>query len=1113
MFDIDSNNSDINLISSDTEPQIPESDPNLISQMITSIKSINSSPPSLETYVGDSTHLNTIAQNFHQLMSSPGIINFNSESRNTIEKAICAFIYETNRNVIEKGKEIILKSENRKKAEITKKNNENEQLKNEIKQLKEDIEMLYSTNSQITKKFTSFKRESENDLSEMKEKNDSLEETIRSMQHSIKANEIQKARLENQINESNEEINQLKSEIVSLKNKLKSKSNIEENSKNTKMSLEIQIRELETENQKLNVSINDYKHLLEKAKKEIEQADPGNLSVYEDENKKYRNSLLSVMKTLENQALEISSLQTTVISQRETLAKSVKLVDAYDSYVSRSQKEIEQLRQNNVKLEESLNLTTDDLKKIQKYKDNFDDIKKSLDIQISGEDNDDSEIFELIKNSLSKNQIISDERVQFLYTLIENQIKFLSNLITTNQIDLFTLANREQDIPLTEDEDYKNQVLMELARVRQFLSQSGFSNENSRSSELSNSNIDNSSTNTIKFGEMYNSNIDITKISNDREILDFVSSLILQSRTIQDYCEKLKVQSSKNMTIIQEIIKGIEYDDNIDDLPAVVINNIISLTDTIEEIKQIVGEENNSNLIETVQAIATVYSQFDTDIRDQISFNGDSTELPAAVHNYIERLIENNRVQSLKIIENYKNKFNESKNEIESRMKLLEQENKEMRKSLDQQNQELLSKSDLLAASEKEAENLNSQIEEMAKKQNESLSRMKESVSNCNDLQNDADRLREENKKIRDSIDQKVKQTEDHFTSLLEEEKQQHSKEIETLKKNRQLREEKLVEKLKKMQDKYHSTKDKLKEVMTVYEEAFKKQKVAVAQIKSRNDELVEELSNARKDKSNQSDKYYAENIRLNLNLKSLQIEKQNLISRIDQLTEKCDQVQAARDNYWSSQISMKEIEFRKKETSLIQAQNLFIQEIISKISSYAPKPIDISQDYVLKAIKVLAGKIEDDEYLISSLQQELAKPVNYPNYDGINGYASYGSYGLFNGEINDDDNKPVRLVDSEWEKWGREMYSCTMDGDVSTHSSQELRNILGEMIIASISQRDLVKKLKSLRIQKNLLLRDVPLKNIKTNKPIQFKVLCIVVLTAKRIFTKNNVSMSLLRK
>ena len=139
MFDIDSNNSDINLISSDTEPQIPESDPNLISQMITSINSINSSPPSLETYVGDSTHLNTIAQNFHQLMSSPGIINFNSESRNTIEKAICAFIYETNRNIIEKGKEIILKSENRKKAEITKKNNENEQLKNEIKQLKEDI--------------------------------------------------------------------------------------------------------------------------------------------------------------------------------------------------------------------------------------------------------------------------------------------------------------------------------------------------------------------------------------------------------------------------------------------------------------------------------------------------------------------------------------------------------------------------------------------------------------------------------------------------------------------------------------------------------------------------------------------------------------------------------------------------------------------------------------------------------------------------------------------------------------------------------------------------------------------------------------------------------------
>ena len=121
MYDIDSDNSDINLISSDTEPQIPNYDQNFISSMITSINFINSSPPSLENYTYGSDHLNSIAQDFHQLMSMQENVNFNSETRNTIEKAICCFIYESNRIVIEKGKELLLKSEKQKKSRNFKK--------------------------------------------------------------------------------------------------------------------------------------------------------------------------------------------------------------------------------------------------------------------------------------------------------------------------------------------------------------------------------------------------------------------------------------------------------------------------------------------------------------------------------------------------------------------------------------------------------------------------------------------------------------------------------------------------------------------------------------------------------------------------------------------------------------------------------------------------------------------------------------------------------------------------------------------------------------------------------------------------------------------------------
>jgi DNA repair exonuclease SbcCD ATPase subunit len=64
----------------------------------------------------------------------------------------------------------------------------------------------------------------------------------------------------------------------------------------------------------------------------------------------------------------------------------------------------------------------------------------------------------------------------------------------------------------------------------------------------------------------------------------------------------------------------------------------------------------------------------------------------------------------------------------------------------------------------------------------------------------------------------------------------------------------------------------------------------------------------------------------------------------------------------------------------------------------------------------------------------------------------------------------------SEWESWARGLYSSISDDDASALNSKDLRFVLSEMIVSSISHRRLVEHLKSLRAQKALLVSNADL-------------------------------------
>ena len=106
---------------------------------------------------------------------------------------------------------------------------------------------------------------------------------------------------------------------------------------------------------------------------------------------------------------------------------------------------------------------------------------------------------------------------------------------------------------------------------------------------------------------------------------------------------------------------------------------------------------------------------------------------------------------------------------------------------------------------------------------------------------------------------------------------------------------------------------------------------------------------------------------------------------------------------------------------------------------------------------------------------------------------------------------EPSHSSAEEWEKWGRDIYSNVTDGDISHHSPKDLRYVLGEMIIASISQRKLIRKLESLRIQKKLL-KHVPI-NVKPKGPVSLKNLIVVIMVSRKLISNNVVSVAMLNQ
>ncbi|OHT11050.1 hypothetical protein TRFO_19458 [Tritrichomonas foetus] len=704
----------------------------------------------------------------------------------------------------------------------------------------------------------------------------------------------------------------------------------------------------------------------------------------------------------------------------------------------------------------------------------FVDIKNAISDHFTG---DDWQIPEYVINSLphQNNSAFSNEVTHRLFILLENHVNFLSKLISSNQIDILTLQNNNQDNSLCELTELKGKIFTELAKTRQFMLQNN---------SYSNLNGDN---------EFDLSKI--SKISDDRELFDILATIIFQSRVIQEYSLKLKEQSTQNMKIIQEIIDNTQYTGDVCDLPDCIVNNLISLSEVIDDIKNLTGITNTDSLHEFIEKIVNDMHQINEDIKNNFNVDEEIIDLPKFFHILIKKYKEIE-----KFISENQNKRIENKNLLKE-LKFIKHE----KTNLELQISELRhNENNLIKKYENSLENNNNLQQELINIRSEIETLQNEKKTMLEKIEKNEEQF---NQKLKQAVNEEKKQCvqklEEKYNkkleAILEEKEMEYSHEMEYLKKDQTKNDGRNEEIIHSLKLKHQATNNKLKKMMESYNDAFMKQKEAVTVIKSHNEKLAKELTKVKAHEielNNRIECLTSEKSQFEINFSSkiqkLHEENEELTEKVNKLTKRCEQIQIVRDNYWESQFSLKEVNFRVRESLLIKTQNEFLQKVISLVSFYAPKPIDITEEYVFIALNSILTKIQNNEELISHLRSKLLEKSS------IN-------------DLRHQNDEKFEEEKKKWEKWGREMYSTVIETEASKYSSNDLRFILGEMIFSSINQRKVFQKLESLRFQKKILNENFSTNRLneksytdRKSRYFSFRNVVIAVVATRKCVLKN---------
>ena len=1085
------------------EAEVPDADPFKISAMTLATNSFPESAPDLATLAGSNRQLQLIASNLQGLLSAPGYVKFSQESRREIDCAIRAFIFQACADARKDDKPSEAPAPSPEPAasaelieQLTERVNSTQQLlketqkkansadltindmKNELTSLHAEYDTLFQEKASLLQKYNQSKRDIDLITTELKNKCDSMEEQLRAYKDKLKLSEFSCARHEKQMETMNQEFATLNSELIMTKSKLAAKTEKHESEKKRRHDVEVQLKKLDSDYQQMRLEMEEITRKNQELERLVEASNIDGLQRLEEENVKLRQAVNSLSELCQGQAEDISVIQQEKQAAIDLLHQQLDLIQEYDAIagtMAQDKDDLDVTHENDLKMIEGLRLQIEKVEEeLQWYKSDESQLSGPLRQMISDKYGDDADAETIIRNLIEggTNEELKDQNSR-LIGLIESMLVFVSKIVNSGELNMLLISPDGTYLPAGIDETFKGQILIEIARVRQFLAQNGLNTEEGPQIEPIKQQLERLARSDSR---------------NDRELYSALASQVLISDCMRRLYDKIAAINNGAIAELQQVADFIGFaEPNTTDLPAAVAAKLLLLKESAERIADEVNDEQFNPesidgiieyLLEYLVKVTRVARQLDTDVRRVSDYQGDIEDMCPYLCEYVEELSREAELGKDRRFDEVQAELVELKQGLEEEKEKAASYIAELESKLSQKETEFDNLKDISDHQRKQLREYEELMENNKQRAAELEAKYKKFTETYEEMEEDVERLRQDNTKLRQMMEQKSRMFDERLERLFSEERQQHADDLQKAEERMKKREDSIKEELADRNKKIGQMKAKMKEIIETYEVAFKKQKEATAALRQQNETLsarVEKLTITPVSAAAKT----MENLRAEI--KSLSAEKQVLVTKLQQANDRADKTTTARDNYWMAQLAVRESELTKSFNQAASTANDrydgFVDELASIVEPFLPRRGEVTEKVVLDTV----------QSIIQQLEELKAEDENRVTNDKA--------------EPGPEDSKALQAL-QEWDRWGRDLFVNVTDGEVPCRSSKELRYILGEMVLTSIGHRRLIWRLESLRAQKKALtngIAQVPSRGAPT-----MQSLMLVVVGAIRMMRKS---------
>ncbi|OHT17584.1 hypothetical protein TRFO_00835 [Tritrichomonas foetus] len=989
----------------------------------------------------------------------------------------------------------------------------------EIKKLQNQIENLRETNSKLNSKIKDLDEENKN----LTELNGDLVNDKSSLESQLND---EAARLKSVLDEKDELSSETAKQIESLKDnnrKLKDKLNLSENTssrltqqlqdsqeenankdveiseiKRKCDSLRIKYDDVSTENKRLKVSLESKE--AEKVDLELEISKLNN-SLRDAQTSLNANSSDQVIKLREDnekllktngmladlvavQITDVSRLQEGQRWANEILQEQQELIKAYDVLLDKYHQDVQEFEQQSEgdrKLISSLNENVRRLEQDNQALQGNDsasklaELKRMLEKRYGPNVDVVKTVEELMEGTTDTETL---EKNQRLFDTLDKTLKFWDRIVKGNDIKNAIKPSVSSKNAI--DNDFKNGLLTQIARLRI---------EATQSSQIEASKIPDKDS----VGQLLDRLKDSDKDS-EKECYYLIAAATTAAGTLRSCYERERAKYLDVLNNLAQIQDIVNFEGQLDELPNHIVDRLFAFKSFERNIQNIIDNDKYQmdDFLDVLKFVndfirnaSNILNSVDTDLRDAIG--GDDIEIheiPYEASRYIAEL-QNSTVDAEK--EQCLSRANEIEMSLNKARQEYEVRNQQLQDQLEIANKEKDSLNKLRNEKDAEIEQLRNDMKDKEDNEKEMKDKVQKWQEEIKEYKEVHDKLRNEIASLRKALNQKNDEFDKRLENYLVEERNLHSEDLKRQEDRSKAREAKIKEQLESICKKHKDLKTNYKKMHDEYERAFNKQKEGINKLKHENSEL-----NAKIAKHSNSSASSKDSDRLRADVKKLETEKLILSSKLKQAQESVEKIKVSRDNYWMSQMTLKEAELNQKiADSTTEANDRyegFLEHVINVLEPFLPVQQSINEETAIETLNAVIQRLNAAENAI----------FNNKNVSDSKNSSSKSSPNSKN--ANDIVQSKALIALQEWDRWGRDLFVNVTDGEVPCQSCKELRYVLGEMIVSSIANRKLIHRLESLRIQKKFLKME---HEEVEEEPLSFRHLLIVALTGVRMMRR----------